>query len=254
MHPAFACAEFYVSYCSLLAMNLKDLRSSISRCNRCGKNNFWNFPTIGDVKGFFGAEDYIFVATQPHLGEFPKTQNDRRLYVNMKKYGFNNAHLTDVVKCRGRKFKELTKTEVDNCIKWFDKEVRIVKPKVIIALGKKAFDVLIAIDRFKPLLGLTHYSARISDDEYEKEFEALRYFLDSYKYQHGMRIKDFITEEQRKLKETMVEYKQFVQLLNELLREKKISAESRRDYDNKWRKQPETRTIILERLRRLQEG
>jgi len=235
-------------------MKLEDLRNRISNCNRCGKNNFWYFPTINGVKGYFRDKDYIFAATQPHLGRFPKTQNDRRLYTNMAKYGFKKAHLTDVVKCRGKKYKELTKREVDNCIGWLDKEVKIVKPKAIIALGRKAFDALMSIRRFRPILSMPHYSARMSDAEYEEEFKTLRSCLDSDSYRHGMKIRDMIGQELRKMEKPKEEYKQFVELLNKLRREKKISAKSWRDLATQRGQEPHNRTRLLEHLRRLQKN
>jgi len=235
-------------------MSLEYLRDRISKCNRCGKNNFWYFPSIDGVKGFYGDKEYIFVATQPHLGDFPRTHNDIRLYNNMAKHGFGDAHLTDVVKCRGEKYKELSPIEISNCIRWFEEEMRIVKPKAIISLGKKAFDALMSIGRIKPVLWVTHYSAQVSDVDYEKEFEELRYYLDSGNYRHGMKMKDLITQEQRKGEETKEEYRQFVELLNQLRKEGTISAEDRRALAARWTREPHLRTGLLEHLKRLQKS
>jgi len=163
------------------------LKKRIAKCNRCGKNSFCPFPSFNGVKGFGGDRDYIFAAAQPTFGEFG-TKGDRRLYRNMAKYGFEDAHLTDVVKCRGEKFKKLSEIETDNCIDWFDEEVRIVSPKAIIALGDKALGALMSKTNFQPVLGMTHYSARINDAEYEEEFKVLRQCLDSDTYQHGMKM------------------------------------------------------------------
>lgn len=235
-------------------MKLEDLRIRISKCNRCGKNKFWYFPTINGVKGFYGDKDYIFAATQPHLGRFPNTQNDRRLYSSMAKYGFKKAHLTDVVKCRGEKYKELTKREIDNCIGWLDEEVKIVKPKAIIAFGRKAFGALMSIRRFRPVLLVTHYSARKSDADYEEEFKTLRSCLDSDSYRHGMKIRHMIGQEPGEMEKPNEKYRQFVSLLNELRKEGKISAERWRKLNTQLIKEPHTRTMLLEHLKRLQKN
>ena len=216
-----------------MVMSLEDLRNRISKCTRCGKNRFWNFPTLNGVKGFHGDKDHIFAASQPHLGEFPKTPNDRRLYSNMAKYGFEEAHLTDVVKCRGTKFKKLSKIEVDNCIGWLDEEVRIVNPKAIIALGQKAYNALISKPCFRPILWISHYSHRISDADYEKEFETLRHYLDMGKYRHGMKIKDLITPEQRRMEERRQKFSVFVESLDK----KGVEGKERREAIKKWNKE-----------------
>lgn len=230
------------------------MRKRICKCSRCGENEFWWFPSINGVKGFYGDKDYIFVCPQPHKGEFPVYAHDKKLYDNMAKYGFEEAHLTDVVKCRGAKYKELSKTEINNCIGWLDEEVRIVKPKAIIAIGKKAYDALMSTGRFRPVLGMTHYSAQISDAEHEKEFKTLKSCLDSRSFRHGMRIKDFTTKEQRKMEKSKEEYKQFVELLNELRKKEKISAESRRNLAGQWKDEPHNRTRLLDQLKRLRKN
>lgn len=229
-------------------MSFENLKKVISKCNRCGKNLFWHFPAKNDVKGFYGDKDYIFVAPQPHLGEFPEKPNDYRFYRNMAKYEFGEAYITDVVKCRGKKYKELTETEVNNCIGWLDEEIKILNPKAIIVLGDKAFDALLSKHRFQPILLMTHYSAQFNDDE----FKTLRYLLDSGNYRHGMKIKNLITQEQRKAEEERQRYSEFIELLNKLRGEGKITAENRRALDDQWRNVPEKREWLLLHLKELQ--
>lgn len=183
------------------------------------------------MKGFYGDKEYIFVASQPHEGEFPALPHDYKLYSNMKTYGFEEAHLTDVVKCRGEKGKELSPNEVDNCIGWFDEEVRIIKPKAIIALGNKAFNAL-KPKPFKPILRLHHYSAQIGD-KFEEEFRTLRDYLDSGDYWHGMDIRGLITPEQRKRKKRQRKRAKYV----ERLREKQIAGKEYRELMKKWERE-----------------
>ena len=218
-------------------MSLEALENRIRKCNRCGKNHVWLFPSRDGVKGFHGSKEYIFVAPQPHEGPFPASPHDFGLYSNMKNYGFKEAHLTDVVKCRGEKYKELSPNEVDNCIGWFDEEVRIIKPKVIVALGTKAFSALMSKPRFKPVLRLHHYSAQISDAKKEEEFKTLRDFLDSGSYWHRMDIRSLITTEQRKKKERQQKRAKFVESLNKKLREKQIDGKEYRELMKKWERE-----------------
>lgn len=74
---------------------------------------------------------------------------------------------------------------------------------------------------------------------------------DSDSYRHGMKIRDMIGQELRKMEKPKEEYKQFVELLNELRKEEKISAQRWRDLNTRWLKEPHTRTRLLEDLKRL---
>ncbi len=172
-------------------MSLEMLSERIGKCNRCGKNRFWYFPSCKGIDGFFGSKDYLFVCPQPHEGEFdPFTiRFDKRLYDNMKKHGFSNAHLTDIVKCRGEKYKQLTDEEIGNCIHWLREEIEIVKPKAIIAMGSKSFAALKA-HGFKPVIMINHYAFYLENDkDYDNDFKKLRRYLDKGKITHGTKIK-----------------------------------------------------------------
>lgn len=50
-----------------------------------------------------------------------------------------------------------------------------------------------------------------------------------------------------------VSYGQFVGMLNVIRSRGLVSAEQRRDYDRRWRDQPEHRDLILEELERIME-
>ena len=214
----------------LLAMSLEDLKKRIGKCEKCGKNLFCPFPIYKSVKGFYGDKDCVFVAAQPSMSVFP-TRWDERLYHCMAEYGFDNAHLTDLVKCRGEPEKDLSRTEVDRCIGWLEAEVKIVNPQVIVALGKKAFDEL--KDRFEPVLMVTHYSNRfVNDLEYEEEFKMLREYLDSGNYQHGTKIKNLLKPARSKEKKRQREFREFV----DSLKEQGVTGEEYREAIMKWNK------------------
>ena len=214
----------------LLAMSLEDLKKRISRCKKCGENLFCPFPIHKSVKGFYGDKDYVFVAAQPSMSIFP-TRWDERLYYCMAEYGFNNAHLTDLVKCRGEPGKDLSRKEVGRCIGWLEAEVEIVNPQVIVALGKKAFDELMGC--FEPVLMVTHYSNRFVDDlEYGEEFEMLRKYLDSGNYQHGTKVKNLVGPTRSKEKEKQRKFREFV----DSLKKQGITGEEYREAIMEWNK------------------
>jgi len=213
-------------------VSLEDLKVNISNCNSCGENRFCPFPTYNDVKGFYGDKDYIFVAAQPSESIFP-TKWDERLYYCMDKYGFRDAHLTDLVKCRGDAGRELSQMEVAKCVWWLNEEVKIVNPKVIIALGNRSYTELIR--RFRPVIGVTHYSNRfMSDTDYEKEFQRLRECLDSGNYHHDMKISQLSRNGTKK--DRQLRFREFV----EELKRKRVRDEDYRDAVAKWNKENPT--------------
>jgi hypothetical protein len=50
-----------------------------------------------------------------------------------------------------------------------------------------------------------------------------------------------------------IKYGQFVELLNVIRSKNLISAQKRRDFDKRWRAEPENRDIILEELEKIAE-
>lgn len=52
---------------------------------------------------------------------------------------YKNVYFTNIVKCSTPENRELTETEIKNCKKWFDKELELVKPRYIVALGSRSF-------------------------------------------------------------------------------------------------------------------
>lgn len=232
-------------------MSFEDLKKRISKCNRCGKNRFWHFPTCKGVKGFFGDKEYIFVCPQPHEGIFDpfNIRLDRRLYDNLAKHGFEDAHLTDMVKCRGAKYKELTDVEVRNCVGWLKEEIQIVQPQAIIAMGTKSFDALNKY-RFQPVLMVTHYSNYyVSDEDYEAEFKALRSYLDSGNIKHSMKMGRLITPEQRQKQEEKQAFGELITLLNKLKSSGKITATQWRNHRDQWKESPHDRETLVQHLR-----
>lgn len=53
-----------------------------------------------------------------------------------------DAYITNVVKCHTQGNRKPTQAEVDNCRDFLDLELKLVKPKVVVALGSLAFKAL----------------------------------------------------------------------------------------------------------------
>jgi uracil-DNA glycosylase family 4 len=207
------------------------LREKIEKCKTCGKNRFWYFPEYNGVEGFLGEKTYIFVCSQPHEGVFNPESifGDKCLYQCMKKYRFTNSHLTDLVKCRGPKGKELEKTEINNCIKWLRKEIELVNPKAIIAVGKKSYTGLMQ-EGIRPVIMINHYSTAMYDKEYEREFEALREYINAGRIRHGTKIPEIIKEKDRQQAIHAVEQSLHSKYLSEIDRLRKTEVITQKDF------------------------
>ncbi len=114
----------------------------------------WFFPPDkSGVKGFFGTGNVMFVCPRPSTGGFDKAVES--FYKLLRRYGFSNAHLTDMVKCRS-KAGEISRTEVENCLPFLNKEIEILKPRIIIAVGDAVYKEL--KDKFHNVTKIPHYS------------------------------------------------------------------------------------------------
>ena len=144
----------------------------------------WFFPPSEDsgIKGFLGTGKVTFVCQRPSTrGKIPN-KADLLFYELMKKYGFEDAHITDLVKCRGIAG-EISTREIDNCLLYLEEEIRILKPKLIIAVGRKVYEVLTE----KLELGsmrvekITHYSYAFRYNRAEKLEEEFRRIREIYR-------------------------------------------------------------------------
>jgi hypothetical protein len=97
----------------------------------------WFFPEWGGVKGFFGdggKRRAMFIAPRPSTGRFPD-EPVKQFYGALRDSGFQDAHLTDIVKCRGEAG-EPPEEMVENCLRYLLEEAKLVKPRLIVIVGK----------------------------------------------------------------------------------------------------------------------
>jgi hypothetical protein len=152
----------------------------------------WFFPPNGInknnlVKGFLGTGDVVFVCMRPSTGTFP-SPNVKQFYKLIENYGFQNAHITDLIKCRSKVKIEKGKEEkeVENCFGYLLKELEIIyninkKLSLIVAVGNKTYNYLNKKlpQHYKDrLVKITHYSARGRKEQVfeklENDFKRIR--------------------------------------------------------------------------------
>lgn len=128
----------------------------------------WFFPEHNGVKGYLGTDKIVFVCLNPSLGSFP-SKSVLIFYRALKKYGFQNAHLTDVIKVRlspkqyykVKKNKVLFNKLLERHIKWLKKELRIIDKKFnfkIVAIGNEAYYLLKKYFKLNIVGKIYHYA------------------------------------------------------------------------------------------------
>jgi uracil-DNA glycosylase family 4 len=146
------------------------------------------------VDGYLGTEPVMFVGKNPSrggrvdlaghvvwVGNAPQVLE--RFYNRLKKYGFARAHVTDIVKEAMPANEELSDQQVERNWPFFCKELSIVEPAVVVALGWWVFNTLEQrLGRQFPLLRFTHYAYRYKsrgelEERFRKEFECLQQIL-----------------------------------------------------------------------------
>jgi hypothetical protein len=110
------------------------------------QEDWWRFPTENLVQGFMGTDQIFIVGDQPSTDEWGPTHPNRRaFYDTLQKVGLQNAHLTDLYKKRGLsgELKWKLPDDFSYHLDLFQKEIEILKPTLIVALGELAQRLLI---------------------------------------------------------------------------------------------------------------
>lgn len=129
--------------------------------------NKWTFPRLGKVQGFLGTGPVMVVAARPSMARFDAARVGAGrdavtlLYRALAKNAVfgHNAHVTDYIKTRARggaAWPEDLQAEA----RLFERELDIVQPRWLIALGEEVFLTLRhpAAVRGIPLGAVWHYA------------------------------------------------------------------------------------------------
>jgi hypothetical protein len=144
----------------------------------------WFFPEYKGVKGYLGTDKIIFTGINPSYGRFPN-KAVIFFYDCLKKYGFKNAHLTDIIKSRltrrqSNQIKANTKI-LKIYLNWLKQELKIIDKDMkikIVAIGRDAYKILKENFRNQLIGLLRHYSwvesfSEASRKKKRKEFEEM---------------------------------------------------------------------------------
>jgi uracil-DNA glycosylase len=140
-------------------MTLQDLNNQILRCEKCAlcKTRINVVPGEGSSKAeimFIGEgpgkkEDEL---GRPFVGAAGKLLDKLIESIGLKR---ENVFIANVVKCRPPENRDPLPEEVGACRAWLDEQVKIIKPKLIVLLGRHSMDRFlpnqkISLDHGKP--------------------------------------------------------------------------------------------------------
>ena len=149
-------------------MLLEELNNQILKCEKCAlcKTRTNVVPGEGSSKAeimFIGEgpgkkEDEL---GRPFVGAAGKLLDKLLALINLKR---EDIYIANVVKCRPPQNRDPLPEEVNSCREWLDRQVEIIKPKIIVLLGRHSMDRFlpnqkISIDHGKPkrLKGQVYY-------------------------------------------------------------------------------------------------
>lgn len=148
----------------------------------------WFFPPSedGKAKGFFGTGEVVFMCQRPSTGGKVPDEAVILFYDLIKEHGFENAHITDLVKCRAEGGK-VSEEEIRNCLPYLEEEIRILKPKLIVAVGNEAYKVLAKELKLQsiPVKRIIHYSYAVRRGKIERLKEEFKGIEEIYRNLRG---------------------------------------------------------------------
>lgn len=144
-------------------MDWETLEETIRQCTACGlcQGRTQAVPGVGDRKA-----DWLFVGEgpgydedqqgEPFVGASGKLLDNMLLAIGLKRG--DKAYIANVVKCRpadsGGKDRPPTPLEVAACRPYLDRQIALIQPKIIVALGRVASTALLGSDPQTALAGL----------------------------------------------------------------------------------------------------
>ncbi len=69
----------------------------------------------------------------------------KRMFENVLQVNINDIYMTNIIKCKTKRQKKYFDDEVDKCISYLEMQISIIKPKMIITLGK-TFEYMMKIN------------------------------------------------------------------------------------------------------------
>ena len=121
---------------------MEELSAEINNCKKCDLYKTRNKPLIGD--GSINAKILVIgespgynedIQGRAFVGEAGEILDQLLGLINLKR---NEIYITNILKCHPPKNHNPSKQEIDSCIEYLYRQINIIKPRVILTLGKYA--------------------------------------------------------------------------------------------------------------------
>lgn len=149
--PAGAIATGTDRNARIAALEWRDFAADVDACTACGlcRGRRKSVPGVGDPKG-----DWLFVGEgpgaeedvtgEPFVGQAGKLLDSMLAALGLARGA--NVYIANVVKCRPPGNRTPEPAEAAACRPYLDRQVALLRPSIIVALGKSAATTLLNVD------------------------------------------------------------------------------------------------------------
>jgi DNA polymerase len=135
----------------IATLEWRDFAADVDACTACGlaRGRRKSVPGVGDTRA-----EWLFVGEapgseedargEPFVGQAGKLLDNMLAALGMKRG--ENVYIANVLKCRPPNNRTPEPGEVESCRPYLDRQIALIKPKIIVALGKSAATTLLDMD------------------------------------------------------------------------------------------------------------
>ncbi|MEP6941898.1 MAG: uracil-DNA glycosylase [Betaproteobacteria bacterium] len=135
----------------IAALSWADFAADVEACTACGlcKTRRRSVPGVGDTRA-----DWLFIGEapgadedargEPFVGQAGRLLDNMLLALGMRRD--RNVYIANVLKCRPPDNRTPTSAETQACRLYLDRQIELIRPKLIIAMGRSAANTLLAAD------------------------------------------------------------------------------------------------------------
>jgi uracil-DNA glycosylase family 4 len=135
----------------IATLEWRDFAAHVDACTACGlaRGRRKSVPGVGDPHA-----EWLFVGEapgseedargEPFVGQAGKLLDSMLAALGMKRG--ENVYIANVLKCRPPSNRTPEPREVESCRPYLDRQIALIRPKLIVALGKSAATTLLDVD------------------------------------------------------------------------------------------------------------
>ncbi len=135
----------------IAALEWTDFAAAVAACDACSlcKTRNRTVPGVGDPRADWmlvgeapGAEEDA--KGEPFVGQAGRLLDNMLAALGMRRTQY--VYIANVLKCRPPGNRAPTPVEIESCRPYLDRQIELIRPKLIIALGKSAATTLLNVD------------------------------------------------------------------------------------------------------------